>query len=236
MGRIYDRLQGTRGINERGIQRYTRIDVGTLKRMVIASVIFVVFYGMHVSNTAIGRWVDNGVYNLLTKETDLNYWLSKGAAYAESNFDWGSLRQIKATVSKPADPLLYMVRPVTGQIVTSFNPQGYSGLNDGIEFLVAGGSSVRSSAAGRVKLSTETLKYGKVVIVEHGQEIESIYSHLGEVLVKTGDPVSQGQIIARAGAGEKDGVAKIYFELREKGKAIDPVPRIKAEYPLRERK
>ena len=76
---------------------------------------------------------------------------------------------------------------------------------------------------------TDSAQYGKVMIIEHSRDIESVYGYLGEVLVKQEEVVSQGQIIARSGKNSLTALPLLYFEVREKGKAIDPLSRIKGE-------
>lgn len=151
------------------------------------------------------------------------------------------LKRVQSTVSKPADPLLYMTKPADGKLSAHFGWQTHPVLkqemmNDGIGIEAQLGSSVRAAAPGRVKTVSESAKYGKTVIIDHGQEIETMYGHLGEVLVKAEDTVSQGQVIARVGKSGITSGPTLYFEVREKGKPIDPLTRIKGELPVKEGK
>jgi murein DD-endopeptidase MepM/ murein hydrolase activator NlpD len=109
-------------------------------------------------------------------------------------------------------------------------------MQEGVRLEAPLGSSVRATAAGRVKAVGDSARYGKVVVIDHGQDLESLYGHLGEVLVKEGETVSQGQVIARSGKTGMTAVPQLYFEVREKGIVIDPLTRIKVEPVGREGK
>ncbi|MBI3990342.1 MAG: peptidoglycan DD-metalloendopeptidase family protein [candidate division NC10 bacterium] len=65
--------------------------------------------------------------------------------------------------------------------------------------------------------------YGRLLILDHGGGYFTLYAHASELLVKTGDRVSRGQVIARVGdSGSLEG-PQLYFELRYKGKPQDPL-------------
>ncbi len=214
---------------------------GWLKRLAAAVVIFAVVYVLHFSDSVVGRAVTEGVRYTLTTETDLAYLADKLAEYAPKNMDVSVLKRIGGNVTKPADPLLYMTRPVDGKVLSPFGWQSEAGqrretMQEGVRLEGGLGTSVKAAAAGRVKMVGDSARYGKVLVIEHGQDIESFYGHLGEVLVKEGETVSQGQVVARVG---KTGMAtgpQLYFEVREKGSAIDPFTRIKGDTAGREGK
>lgn len=248
MAKLWNRWKNRWGDNRWGENREhhwqyrdDEVDYGWLKRTVLATLIFSLVYVSHVSETTVGRVIDDGVRYILTTETDFAYIANRLAQYAPQGFDTAVLKRVQTTVSKPADPLLYMSRPVDGKITAPFGWRTHPVLkqemmHEGIDIDAPLGTSVRAAAPGKVKLANESAQFGRTLIIEHGQEIESMYGHLGEVLVKPGDMISQGQVIARVG---KTGIANgplLYFEVREKGKAIDPLTRIKGEFPQKEGK
>jgi len=214
---------------------------GWLKRSVIALIIFTVVYSAHISGTAVGRVVDEGVRYVVSTETDWNYLISKVNQYSPKELDLAMFRKAQTTVSRPADPLMYMNKPVNGKVVANFGWQTHPILkqemmHEGIDIEAPIGTSVRVSAPGKVTTVTDSAQYGKIVIVQHGQEIETVYGHLGEVLVKAEDVVSQGQVIAKVGKTGMVNASVLYFEIREGGKPIDPMTRLKGEFPAGERK
>lgn len=211
-------------------------DYGWLKRTIAAAVIFAMVYSAHLSDTSIGRMVGSGVTYFLNVHTDFNYMIDQAVAFAPANIDTSLLQRAKAVMSKPADPLMYMTKPVPGQIMAGYGWRTHPVLKkemmqEGLEFEAPLGTGVRAAAAGTVKAVEDSAQRGKTITIDHGKELETVYGHLSEVLVQPGDVISQGQIVAKSG---KSGIASgpvLYFELREKGQAIDPATRLKGEFP-----
>lgn len=212
-----------------------------LKKSLAAIVIFAAIYGLHLTDSWISRPVDDSIKYILTAQTDFGSIGEELAKYAPKGFDQSVLKRVQSTVAKPADPLLYMTKPTEGKLAIPFGWQTHPVLkqemmNDGISIEAPLGTSVRAAAPGRVKAVSESAKYGRTIILDHGQEIETTYGHLGEVLVKPEDSVSQGQVIARVGKSGITTGPMLYFEVREKGKPLDPLTRIKGELPVKEGK
>jgi lipoprotein NlpD len=94
----------------------------------------------------------------------------------------------------------------------------------GILLLGRLGQDVRAAAAGRVVYTGSGLRgYGNLIIIKHADNLLSAYAHNRELLVHDGQDVAVGQVIAHMGEGAKQS-AILYFELRQNGKPIDPVP------------
>ncbi|MFT5605481.1 MAG: lipoprotein NlpD, partial [Paracoccaceae bacterium] len=64
--------------------------------------------------------------------------------------------------------------------------------------------------------------YGKLLIVKHSERYLSAYAHNNRLLVKEGETIRQGQVIARMGDTGTDRT-KLHFEIRKDGKPINPV-------------
>ncbi len=221
--------------------REDEIDYCWLKKTIAAVCIFAIFYGLHITESSLGRAVDDGVHYILTTETDWNYAAEQVIKYTPRNIDSSVLKKVQTAMSKPADPLMYMNKPVNGKILSPFGWRTHPVLkqemmHDGIDIEAAVGTNVRVTAAGQVKAVTDSAHYGKTLIVEHSKDIETVYGHLSEVLVKEGDTVSQGQVVARTGKSGITNTPMLYFEIRENGKPIDPMTRLKGEFPAEEGK
>lgn len=210
----------------------TEVDYGWLKRTIASIIIFTIVYGAHVSDTAVGKNVDTGIKYILNTQSDFGM-TEKFDALLSKQFDVSILKKVQTTMTKPADPLMYMTKPAEGQLISRFGWQKDASrpniLSEGISIETMPGAGIRAGAPGKVKLISDSINYGKTMIIEHGEEIETVYGYLGEVLVGQGELVSQGQVIARAGKTGKD-KAILYFEVRDKGKPIDPLTRIKGEF------
>ena len=85
------------------------------------------------------------------------------------------------------------------------------------------GQDVRAASAGRVVYSGTGIRgYGNLVIIKHGENLLSAYAHTSEALVREGQEVSLGQLIARMGEGAPQKPV-LYFEIRRNGKPVDPL-------------
>jgi len=246
MGKIRNKWKNNNWRENRG-EEYSwqdddlHYDYGWLKKIVIATMIFAIVYSAHISETTIGRFIDKGVRYSLSLQTDFNYIIEQVINHAPPTMDVSILKKVQTTVSRPADPLLYMSAPINGKIISTFGWQGNSAskqdvMQEGIAFEDVIGTSIRAAASGKVKTIAESAQHGKILILEHSQELESLYGSLGEILVHQGDAVSQGQIIGTLGKRGTNDKGILYFEVREKGKAIDPMTRLKGNFPALEGK
>ena len=212
-----------------------------LKKVVVATIVFTVVYCTHISETTVGRMVDEGIHYTLSTQTDFNYVAEQIISHAPSTIDLSVLKKVQTAVSRPANPLLYMSKPVNGKILSPFGwgVQPVSKqeiMHEGIDIEATLGTNIRASAAGKVKSVTESAQFGKTLILEHSQDIDTLYGHLGEILVNPGDEISQGQVIGKVGKTGMVNGPMLYFEVREQGKAVDPLTRLKGDFPTVEGK
>ena len=117
--------------------------------------------------------------------------------------------------------------PVKGKLLNNFGRERDKIYNtyivhNGVSISVRKGAPVRSVFNGKV-LYTGTLDgYGNIIIIGHGMNYHSLYGHLDEIISSAGKTVRSGQIIGRSGdSGSVKGEA-LYFEIRYKGKPIEP--------------
>lgn len=212
-----------------------------LKKIIVASIIFAIVYCAHISETTLGRMVDEGIHYTLSTQSDFNYVVEQIVSHVPAAMDLSVLKKVQTAVSRPADPLLYMSKPVPGNIISPFGWRVHpvskqEMMHEGIDIEAALGTNVRATAAGKVKTVTNSAQYGKTLILEHSQDIDTLYGHLGEILVGPGDEISQGQVIGKVGKTGMVNRPMLYFELREQGKAIDPLIRLKGDFPTVEGK
>jgi murein DD-endopeptidase MepM/ murein hydrolase activator NlpD len=113
--------------------------------------------------------------------------------------------------------------PVQGRIISPFGTRPDGGHNDGINFAVPQGTSVKAAENGVVAYAGSELKaYGNLVLVRHANNWVSAYAHNGAILVKRGDKVRRGQIIAKAGMTGSVSKPQVHFELRKGSRPVDP--------------
>lgn len=112
--------------------------------------------------------------------------------------------------------------PVKGKIIKSFALKGPK-MNKGIDIAGAQGTPVKATSGGKVVYSGAALRgYGQLIIIKHNDVYLSAYAHNHRLLVKEGDAVYKGQVIAEMGRTDTDSV-KLHFEIRKNGDPIDPL-------------
>ena len=118
--------------------------------------------------------------------------------------------------------------PVRGQLLTRFGVQRHPQFGTvvyrrGIDIAASVGDEVHVVHDGQVVYADWYKGYGRLVIVDHGEGLYSLYGHLSQLMVGGGDRVSRGQVVGLAGdTGSLKG-SKLYFEVRRNGEAEDPL-------------
>jgi murein DD-endopeptidase MepM/ murein hydrolase activator NlpD len=115
--------------------------------------------------------------------------------------------------------------PVRGRIITGFGQRANGERNDGIKLSVPEGTSVRAAEDGTVIYAGDELKsYGNLILVRHADGWVSAYAHNKELMVRRGEEVRRGQIIAKSGMTGNVTTPQVHFELRKGATPVDPVP------------
>ncbi|MFC3226675.1 peptidoglycan DD-metalloendopeptidase family protein [Marinibaculum pumilum] len=114
--------------------------------------------------------------------------------------------------------------PLTGQILSRFGPKEGGLQNDGINIAARSGDPVRAADNGVVVYSgNELAGFGNLLLLRHGDGWVTAYAHNERLLVKRGDTVNRGQIIARAGRTGSVSSPQLHFEIRQGRQAVDPL-------------
>jgi septal ring factor EnvC (AmiA/AmiB activator) len=122
--------------------------------------------------------------------------------------------------------------PVKGSIIRGFGLQtdpelGTQIRSNGITVRAPYGEAIHAVHDGRVLYAGWFRGYGRILIMDHGEGYYTLVGHASELLKRVGDPVRQGETIARVGeSGSLQGPV-LYFEIRNKGKPVDPLEWIK---------
>jgi murein DD-endopeptidase MepM/ murein hydrolase activator NlpD len=104
------------------------------------------------------------------------------------------------------------------------NPNGNGRrFHAGLDLRADEGTPVHAVAGGRVLTSGRSGAYGNLVIIDHGADLHSLYAHHVRNLVREGDRVRRGQIIARVGHTGNATGDHLHFELRWRGGTVDPL-------------
>jgi len=114
--------------------------------------------------------------------------------------------------------------PVRGKVITSYGAKTNGKANDGINLAVPEGTPVKAAEDGVVAYSGNELKgYGNLVLVRHSNGYVTAYAHASELLVKRGDTIRRGQIIAKSGQSGEVGSPQLHFEIRKGSTPVDPL-------------
>lgn len=133
-------------------------------------------------------------------------------------------RDAALTSPKAAAPAGKFRWPVRGKVIMGFGPQQGGGQNEGINISVPRGTAIHAAEAGSVTYAGDGVQgYGNLVLIRHPEGWITAYAHNDQLLVKSGESVRRGQIIAKAGNSGSVTQPQLHFELRQGTKPIDPM-------------
>lgn len=123
--------------------------------------------------------------------------------------------------SKKVNLGMALTRPVSG-VLTSRYGYRWGRTHTGIDIGAASGTSVKAAASGKVIFSGWKGSLGKLVVISHGNGVQTYYGHCSSLLVSTGQSVSAGQVISKVGSTGRSTGPHLHFEIRVNGSAINP--------------
>ncbi|THA10884.1 murein hydrolase activator NlpD [Rodentibacter pneumotropicus] len=133
----------------------------------------------------------------------------------------GNTTPVNANVVAPIASNTRWMWPASGNIIQGFSSS--DGGNKGIDISGSRGQSVKAAAAGRVVYAGNALRgYGNLIIIKHNDDFLSAYAHNDRILVSDQQEIKAGQEIAKMGSTGTNSV-KLHFEIRYKGKSVDPI-------------
>ncbi|SCB56536.1 Murein DD-endopeptidase MepM and murein hydrolase activator NlpD, contain LysM domain [Rhizobium aethiopicum] len=139
----------------------------------------------------------------------------------------GALTRLEA-VRSTAESLPFR-NPAVGKEMTSpFGNRrdpflGRLALHSGVDFRFSPGEKIRPTAPGKVISAGWTGGYGNMIEIDHGNGISTRYGHMSQVLVTAGDTVDRNDVIGLAGSTGRSTGTHLHYEVRQNGRAIDPV-------------
>lgn len=113
------------------------------------------------------------------------------------------------------------IRPANG-IVTSNYGSRSGGFHTGVDFANSTGTAVVAAKAGTVVWAAQKGGYGKYIIIDHGNGIQTLYAHNSALKVSVGQHVEQGQVIALMGSTGNSSGPHCHFEVRVNGSCKNP--------------
>jgi murein DD-endopeptidase MepM/ murein hydrolase activator NlpD len=174
------------------------------------------------------------VLNAPITELDLQQKITE--TMAKIDFDTDYLSDIEAKLLQQG--VLKDMLPNSSPINAAFNSSSYGwridpfngnkAFHEGLDFSATEGTPIYAAAGGIVTTAERTPDYGNIVKVDHGSGLETRYAHASKLMVKVGDRVEKGQIVALVGSTGRSTGAHLHYEIRLNGNALDPRKYLKA--------
>lgn len=133
------------------------------------------------------------------------------------------LEEFKRTISNTP-----IGSPIEGRITSSFGIRSNPFFGEkrethkGLDISARHGSPVRCTADGKVVFAGYKGDYGKLVIISHGDDYETLYGHLSEILVKEGQEVKANTFIGKVGSTGRSSGPHLHYEIHKNDKKINP--------------
>lgn len=117
--------------------------------------------------------------------------------------------------------------PVNGQIVSRFGDRsdplsGEGGFHAGVDLTATTGTPVSAAADGIIMAAQFSGRYGRVVLIDHGHGMTTLYAHLSNFEIVPGEEVRRGQLIGHSGASGRVSGPHLHFEVRQGGSPVNP--------------
>lgn len=119
---------------------------------------------------------------------------------------------------------LNLIRPISGIITSRFGVVSSvrSNKHTGLDIAASTGTPIKAAAGGTVTFSGYKSSYGYMVVVDHGNGVETYYGHCSKLYASVGQTVSQGEVIAAVGNTGNSTGPHLHLEIRVNGVAYNP--------------
>jgi len=139
------------------------------------------------------------------------------------------LRQLEPLISRTSEIMskLPLTWPVRGPVKSGYGLRrspwtGRPEEHEGLDIGTLSGTPVQSPAAGRVVTASAGGSFGRHVVLDHGNGVQSLYGHLSKIEVKAGEAVEKGQTIGLTGNTGRSTGPHLHYEILVAGKPMDP--------------
>lgn len=128
----------------------------------------------------------------------------------------------------PSQPVNSLAWPVNGTVTMQYGSRVHPTFktkifNSGIDIKAAPNTPVKAAGPGEVLYQGWLRGFGQVVIIDHGNDLSTVYAHLNGASVREGAAVKTGTVIGRVGNSGTDSEYALHFEVRKKGSAQNPM-------------
>jgi len=134
----------------------------------------------------------------------------------------------RAAPPPSAEGLSALEWPLHGAVQSGYGPRGRRH-HDGIDIDGRRGDPIHAAAAGRVVFAGWKGDYGKMIVVDHGDGLSTLYAHADELRVRSGRQVRAGEIIGRVGRTGNAQGTHLHFEVHVDSRTVDPLGHLPVE-------
>jgi lipoprotein NlpD len=172
-----------------------------------------------------GYYLAKGHENQKNSQNNLKTQPNIANSYKSGSIDASSQAASKTAIAPSSKErrAIEWVWPVKGKVVQRFNVKGEAAHSKGIGVSANVGEAVKSTASEVLYADSGMVGYRNLIIIRHQGEYLSAYANNERLVVKEGDSVKQGQIIAYLGEAKAGKMPRLYFEIRKKGQPLNPV-------------
>ncbi len=164
--------------------------------------------------------VDEVVSNLyVEKSTEVTV-----AQNTTSTASAGYVNTTSTTSNSSTSLGISLIQPISGTITSRFGSSSSvrSSSHTGLDISASSGTSIKAAASGTVTFSGWKGSYGYMVVISHGNNVQTYYGHCSKLYVSAGETVSQGDVIAAVGSTGNSTGPHLHFEVRINGVAYNP--------------
>jgi LysM repeat protein len=113
--------------------------------------------------------------------------------------------------------------PLHGRITGDFGRRRARSHHEGIDIDGEAGDQINAAAAGTVTHTGARGKYGRMVVLDHGDGLATLYAHLGKIVVRIGDQIERGELIGTVGRSGNARGTHLHFEVHQNGARVNPL-------------
>ena len=146
--------------------------------------------------------------------------------------------EVLAPIAGSEKPELWPVKPGAGageyhSISRTYGNQGINPITKervvhyGMDIEASYGTIVVATSGGKVIKALYNNQYGNLIVIDHGEDVQSLYGHLKDINVKNGDSVTKGQTIGHVGSTGISTGPHLHFEILLKGEKVNPLNYLK---------
>lgn len=162
------------------------------------------------------------------KNQELSSYKTKADTFQEKIKEYSKLYRDAEEKLKSLLNSIPTLWPSTGRISARFGTRsdpftGREAFHEGLDIAAAYGTSIKAAAAGRVTFAGVKSGYGNAVMISHKNNISTLYGHASKLLVKAGQTVKRGEVIAKVGSTGRSTGPHLHFEVLVNNSPVDPL-------------